>query len=68
MKQVDEVFGVFLFTTDGQIIGHADDTRLRNAKRWQRIIARISRRYRFKFIDPKPFSARIGIRHETKTG
>lgn len=45
----------FLINENGNIIYSEDDTRLKNAKRYQKILAFLFKRYRNRFIDKKPF-------------
>lgn len=46
--------GAFIIL-NGEIFGEQDTTRLKKAKWYQKIIARLSKRYKNKFIDIVPF-------------
>lgn len=52
---MDNKNGVFLVTEDNNIIGRADDSRLRTLAWNLRLWAKINKRYRNKYIDIKPF-------------
>lgn len=51
--------GIFLVTESGQIMGNADASRLNALPWYKKLLAKISRKYRNKYIDIRPFKFSI---------
>ena len=51
--------GIIFVGKDGNLICRADKTRLKNAKWYQKTLAFFSKKYRYKFIDLKPYPCTI---------
>ena len=48
--------GIFFFLDDGSILYREDDTRLKALPWYKRLWAKVSKRYRQKYVDIRPFT------------
>lgn len=58
LKDLDNL-GVYIISSEGKILRNPDYFRLNNAKWYQKLLVKISKKYKNKFIDVKPFKVEI---------